>query len=176
MPGEFEPHAATWMMWPERPDIWRDAAVPAQAAFVRLASAIADCEPLRVGASPRQFARARAALPPQVAVLRLPNDDAWMRDTGPTFLLDARGRRRGVDWRFNAWGGLFADCRRDDAVARAVLAHERAPRYRAPMVNEGGALHSDGEGTLLVTEQCLLNPNRNPRLDEAAIEALLKAY
>jgi len=176
MPGEFEPHAATWMIWPERPDIWRERAAPAQAAFVQLASAIATCEPVRVGASPRQLARARAALPASVEVHALPNNDAWMRDTGPTFLIDARGRRRGTDWRFNAWGGLYADCRRDDAVARAVLAHERAPRYRAPMVNEGGAIHSDGEGTLLVTEQCLLNPNRNPRLDEAAIARLLEAY
>jgi agmatine deiminase len=176
MPGEFEPHAASWLIWPERPDIWRAGAVPVQAAFVALVNAIAMCEPVRVGASPRQLARARAALPPAVQVVALPNNDAWVRDTGPSFLLDAAGRRRGVDWRFNAWGGLYADWRRDAGVAQRVLAHERAPRYRAPMVNEGGAIHSDGQGTLMVTEQCLLNVNRNPRLSRARIETLLKAY
>jgi agmatine deiminase len=176
MPGEFEPHAATWLIWPERPDIWRERAVPVQAAFATLVAAIAACEPVRVGASPRQLKRARAALPPGVQVVELPNNDAWVRDTGPTFLLDAAGRRRGVDWQFNAWGGLYADWRRDAAVARRVLAVEGAPRYRPPMVNEGGAIHSDGEGTLLVTEQTLLNPNRNPRLSRERIEALLKGY
>jgi agmatine deiminase len=176
MPGEFEPHAATWLIWPERPDIWRERAAPVQAAFVALVAAIAACEPVRVGASPRQLLRARAALPAGVPVLPLPNNDAWVRDTGPTFLLDAGGRRRGVDWRFNAWGGLYADWRRDAAVAARLLAFEGAPRYRAPMVNEGGAIHSDGQGTLLVTEQCLLNPNRNPRLARERIEALLKGY
>jgi agmatine deiminase len=176
MPGEFEPHAASWLIWPERPDIWRDNAGPVQAEFVALVAAIAACEPVRVGASPRQLRKARAALPPGVPVLELPNNDAWVRDTGPTFLLDAQGRRRGVDWRFNAWGGLYADWRRDAAVAARVLAVEGAPRYRPPMVNEGGAIHSDGEGTLLVTEQTLLNPNRNPRLSRARIEALLKDY
>jgi agmatine deiminase len=176
MPGEFEPHAATWLIWPERPDIWRERAAPVQAAFVALATAIAGCEPVRVGVSPGQLARARAALPATVQVLAMPNNDAWVRDTGPTFLLDSQGLRRGVDWRFNAWGGLYADWRRDAAVARRVLAFEGARRYRAPMVNEGGAIHSDGEGTLMVTEQCLLNPNRNPRLVRERIEGLLKDY
>jgi agmatine deiminase len=115
-------------------------------------------------------------LPAGVQVLALPNNDAWVRDTGPTFLLDAKGRRCGVDWRFNAWGGLYADWRRDAALAARVLALEGAPRYRAPLVNEGGAIHSDGDGTLLVTEQCLLNANRNPRLARERIESLLKDY
>jgi agmatine deiminase len=106
----------------------------------------------------------------------LPNDDAWMRDTGPTFLVNAAGQRRGVDWRFNAWGGLYSNWARDDAVARRVLAIEHSARYRAPMINEGGAIHTDGEGTVMVTEQCLLNPNRNPRLSLFRIEQLLRSY
>jgi agmatine deiminase len=103
-----------------------------------------------------------------------------MRDVGPTFVVDARGRRRGVDWRFNAWGGLqggiYFPWDADDRVAERVLAHERAARYRAPFVLEGGAIHVDGEGTLLTTEECLLNPNRNPTLSRAAIEERLKRY
>ena len=176
MPGEFEAHERSWLIWPERPDIWRQRALPAQQAFALLAAAIARFEPVTVGASPRQFAFARAALLPQIRVVPLPNDDAWVRDTGPTFVVNAAGQRRGVDWRFNAWGGLYSSWARDDAVARRVLALQHCSRYRAPMINEGGAIHTDGEGTLLVTEQCLLNPNRNPRLSLFRIEQLLRSY
>ena len=176
MPGEFEPHAGCWLIWPERPDIWRERALPAQQEFAVLAAAIAQFEPVTVGVSSGQQAFAREALLPHIRLRTLPNNDAWIRDTGPTILVDAAGHRRGVDWRFNAWGGLYADWTRDDAVARRVLALEGFARYRAPIVNEGGAIHSDGEGTLLVTEQCLLNPNRNPRFDRARIDRLLCDY
>jgi agmatine deiminase len=176
MPGEFEAHERCWLIWPERPDIWRERALPAQQAFALLAAAIARFEPVTVGASPRQLSWARSALLPQIRVLPLPNNDAWMRDTGPTFLVNSAGQRRGVDWRFNAWGGLYTNWTRDDVVARRVLAIEHSARYRAPMINEGGAIHTDGEGTVLVTEQCLLNPNRNPRLSLFRIEQLLRSY
>lgn len=176
MPGEFEPHSGCWMLWPQRPDNWREQALPAQQAFVQLAAAIAAFEPLTVGVAPRHLPFARAALLPRIRVVPLPSDDCWMRDVGPTVLVDRRGRRRGVDWRFNAWGGLYRPWRRDDAVAARVLAYEGLARYRAPFINEGGAIHSDGEGTLLVTEQCLLNRNRNPQLGRERIEQLLKDY
>jgi agmatine deiminase len=164
------------MLWPVRTDNWRERALPAQHAFVQLAAAISAFEPLTVGVAPRQFTFARAALLPRIRVVPLPSDDCWMRDVGPTIVVNARGQRRGVDWRFNAWGGLYRLRRRDDAVARRVLERERMDRYRAPFVNEGGAIHVDGEGTLLVTEQCLLNRNRNPRLGRARIEQLLMDY
>jgi agmatine deiminase len=113
-------------------------------------------------------------------VLRLDSNDAWMRDVGPTCVVDGRGAVRGVDWHFNAWGGLdgglYFPWDRDELVARRVLAVEGLARYRAPIVCEGGALHSDGEGTLLVTEECLLNRNRNPQLGRRQIETLLRAY
>jgi agmatine deiminase len=103
-----------------------------------------------------------------------------MRDVGPTCVVNALGEVRGVDWHFNAWGGLsgglYFPWDQDDLVARKVLEIERLARYRAPLVCEGGALHADGEGTLLVTEQCLLNPNRNPKLTVAQVEQLLKQY
>lgn len=180
MPGEFEPHEGTWMLWPERPDNWRLGAGPAQAAFVAVARAIGAFEPVTVGASADQYLFARAALPSAVRVVEISNNDCWMRDTGPTFVVDAAGGRRGVDWIFNAWGGLdgglYFPWDQDDLVARKVLEIEGAGRYRAPLVMEGGAVHSDGQGTLLVTEQCLLNPNRNPGLSRARIEQLLCAY
>jgi agmatine deiminase len=176
MPAEFERHAGCWMLWPKRADNWRAHALPVQESFVLLAAAISRCEPLTVGVSAAQYAFARAALLPRVRLAVLPNDDCWMRDVGPTMVVNARGERRGVDWRFNAWGGIYSPYRRDDAVAGLVLAHERLTRYRAPFVNEGGAIHVDGQGTLMVTEQCLLNPNRNPRLNQSQIEFCLKQY
>lgn len=180
MPAEFEPHAGTWMIWPERPDNWRLGAKPAQTAFAAVAAAIAVSEPVTVGVSAAQYENARAHLPPAVRVVELSSDDAWARDTGPTGVVDANGRVRGVDWRFNAWGGLdgglYFPWDRDDLVARKILEVEGLDRYRAPFVLEGGAIHVDGEGTLITTEECLLNRNRNPDLSRAEIERGLRDY
>ena len=176
MPAEFEAHAGCWMLWPERPDNWRLAGAPAQRSVALVAAAIARFEPVTVGASPAQYARARAQLPARVRVIELSSNDAWMRDVGPSFLVDGRGGLRGVHWQFNAWGGIYRDVERDVAVAQKVLELADAARYRAPMINEGGAFHVDGQGTVLVTEQCLLNPNRNPALSRARIEQLLHRY
>ena len=129
---------------------------------------------MSVGASAQQYAAARAALPPSVRVVELSSDDAWMRDVGPSFVVNAAGAVRGVQWRFNAWGGLYRDCRRDQAVAQKVLELADCDRYCAPLINEGGAIHVDGQGTVLVTEQCLLK--RNPSLSRAQIENVLKRY
>jgi len=177
MPAEFEPHDGCWMIWPERTDNWRLGAKPAQEAFAAVASAIAASEPVTMVVSDAQFENARATLPPEVRVVEVSSDDAWMRDCGPTFLVDGEGGRRGVDWRFNAWGGteggLYFPWDRDDRVAAKVLEIEGADRYRAPIVLEGGAIHVDGEGTVLTTEECLLNPNRNPELSKEQIERVL---
>jgi agmatine deiminase len=179
MPGEFEPHAGCWMLWPERPDNWREAARPAQQAFSQVAAAIAQFEPVTVGVSASQYEIARASLHERVRVVEMSHDDCWMRDVGPTFVVDARGALRGVDWHFNAWGGLqgglYFPWDQDDLVARKVLEIEGGDRYRAPIINEGGAIHVDGEGTALVTEECLLNPNRNPTLSREQVEASLRA-
>jgi agmatine deiminase len=176
MPAEFETHEGCWMLWPERPDNWRARAAPAQHAFAAVAAAIVRFEPVTVGVSAAQYANARAQLHAAVRVVELSSDDAWMRDVGPSFVVNAAGELRGVDWGFNAWGGLYRPHRRDDAVAQKVLELELAPRYRASMINEGGAIHVDGQGTVLVTEQCLLNRNRNPSLDRRQIEARLRRY
>jgi len=180
MPAEFERHAGTWMLWPERLDNWRDGARPAQRAFAAVAAAIAQFEPVSVGVSAVQYEFARAALQPQVRVVELGSNDAWMRDVGPTVVVNAAGRRRAVDWQFNAWGGLqgglYFPWDQDELVARKVAEIEGLDRYAAPLVMEGGSIHSDGQGTLLVTEQCLLNPNRNPALSREQIEKLLRDY
>ncbi len=180
MPGEFMPHAGTWMIWPERPDNWRQGAKPAQKAFTAVAGAIAQFEPVTMAVSARQYQNARGMLPENIRVVEISNNDSWMRDVGPSFLVDGKGGVRGVDWMFNAWGGLdgglYFPWDLDDAVAQKVLEIEGAGCYRAPMVLEGGSIHVDGEGTLLTTEECLLNPNRNPELSREEIEANLKEY
>ena len=134
MPGEFEPHAGCWMLWPERRDNWRLGAEPAQQAFAQVAKAISRYEPVTVGVSASHYEPARQALPARIRVVELSANDAWMRDVGPTFVIDDRGAVRGVDWRFNAWGGpidgLYAPWDLDDQVARKVCEIERVDRYR----------------------------------------------
>ncbi len=180
MPAEYERHSGCWMLWPERTDNWRDGAKPAQSAFAAIATAIAAGEPVTVGASAAQYQNARARLGPAIRVVELSTNDAWIRDSGPTFVIDARGRRRGVDWTFNAWGGLngglYFPWDRDDEVAQKVLEIEAADRYRTPFVLEGGAIHVDGQGTCLTTQECLLNPNRNGPASRADVEGMLKRY
>lgn len=180
MPGEFEPHAGTWMLWPERPDNWRLGARPAQKAFTEVATAISLFEPVTVGVNQRQYSNARSMLPAHVRVVELSNNDSWIRDCGATFVKNDKGEVRGVDWDFNAWGGLLGGLYfpwdLDDMVARKMLEMERVDRYKAPIVLEGGSIHVDGEGTLLTTEECLLNENRNPDLSREEIEDVLKDY
>jgi agmatine deiminase len=180
MPAEFEPHAGCWMLWPERASNWRLGAKPAQAAFAAVATAIATSELVTVGVSSGQFVHARSMLPNPIRLVEMSSDDAWMRDVGPTFVVDKRKDLRGVDWIFNAWGGLggglYFPWDQDELVARKVLEIEGCERYKAPFVLEGGAIHVDGEGTLLTTEECLMNPNRNPQLDKGQLEILLHEY
>jgi len=181
MPAEWAEHDGCWMIWPERPDNWRLGGKPAQEAFAAMATAIAGGGDLvTMVVSERQFDHARDVLPPEIRVVEMTTDDAWMRDVGPTFVVDGKGERRGVDWVFNAWGGaeggLYWPWDHDALVARKVLEIERSGRYRAPLVLEGGSIHVDGEGTVLTTEECLLNRNRNPSLTREQIEEHLRAY
>ena len=180
MPGEFEPHTGCWMAWPERPDNWRGGAKPAQLAYAAVAEAINATDPVTMAVSDAQFEHARSLLSASIRVVEISTDDAWMRDTGPTFVTGPGGGRRGVDWRFNAWGGLdgglYARWDRDDRVARKVLEIEAADRYAAPIVLEGGSIHVDGEGTVLTTEECLLHPNRNPGFTREQLEEILCDY
>jgi agmatine deiminase len=180
MPGEFEPHAGCWLLWPERPDTWRLGAKPAQRAFTAVAAAIAQFESVTMGVSRDQFLNARRILPSHIRVVEISYNDAWIRDCGPTCVVNDKGVVRGVDWNFNAWGGLDAGIYfpwdQDALVARKVLEIERFDRYKADLVLEGGSILVDGEGTLLVTEECLLNSNRNPHLSREEIEEKLREY
>ncbi len=175
MPAEWSPHAACWMGWPCRAEVFGDFCY-ARTAFAAVARAISEFEPVRMIARPEDAADARRLLGGAAEVLEWPLDDSWLRDTGATFVKNAAGEIAGVDWRFNAWGEKYAPFDRDAAVAGRMLRHVGARRFAAPLVMEGGAVHSDGEGTILTTEQCLLHPNRNPSLSREEIEAALKNF
>ena len=179
MPGEFEHHDGCWMLWPERPDTFRLGAKPAQKAYAETAIAISQFERVTIGVSAGQFKNARSILPPHIRVIEMSYNDAWMRDNGPIFVNNGH-EVRVVDWDFNAWGGLeeglYFPWDQDDLVPRKVAEIEWLDRYKAHMVLEGGAITVDGEGTLITTAQCLLNPNRNPHLSQAEIEINLQEY
>lgn len=177
MPAEWELQARTWLLWPQRPDVWRNGGKPAQRAWCGLVEAIARFQPVTVGVNHDQFNHAREVLPPHVRVLEVSNDDVWIRDSGPTFVVDGEGGVRVVDWRFNAHGQVsLPTWERDDMVARKIAEIEAVDRYRAPLVLEGGSIHVDGDGTVLTTEECLLNPNRNPSMTKEEIESQLLRY
>ncbi len=177
MPGEWERHTRCWMAWPCRPETWPEGAFDAAAAaYTDVARAISRFEPVTMVCDPADVADASLACGPGVEILPLPISDSWIRDTGPSFVTDGKGQLAGVHWRFNAWGGNYPDSAKDQQVGRLMLEHLGLRRFEAPLVMEGGSFHVDGEGTLLTTEQCLLNPNRNPNLGKAEIEELLKEH
>ncbi|KAF9592857.1 hypothetical protein IFM89_017822 [Coptis chinensis] len=188
MPAEWETHSQCWMGWPERPDNWRDGAVPGQNAFVRVATAISKFEHVTMCASAAQWSNARSKIPENIRVVEMSMNDSWFRDIGPTFVVrdkapslgDQEHEVAGIDWNFNSWGGIDDGCYRDWSldllVARKILDIENLPRFPQSLILEGGSIHVDGEGTCLTTEECLLNKNRNPHLTKEQVEDGLKMY
>ena len=181
MPGEFEPHEQIFMIWPERPDNWRNGGKPVQEAFVNVAKAISRFEPVTMLASAGQYANARNRLPAEIRVVEASNNDSWIRDCGPTFVKNDKGDLRAVDWEFNAWGGLvdglYFPWDQDNMIAQKVCELERVDSYKTKnFVLEGGSFHVDGEGTVITSEMCLLSEGRNPHLSKAEIEDMLKEY
>ena len=172
LPAEWEPHERTLMGWPCRRELWGAAMEQACADYATVANAIAAFEPVTMiaNAGP-DAAAARAACGAGVEVVELPLDDSWLRDCGPIYVYGEDGRRRAVHFGFNAWGGKFDPYDRDAAVGGLIAERLGDPVVRAPLVLEGGSIVGDGAGTLLTTEECLLNPNRNPGLGREEIEA-----
>lgn len=176
-PGEWEEHERTWMAWPTPAAEWPDWML-AEEAFTYLAHRILDDELLGLVVSREQLGRARKLLSAEVEYVVAEHDDSWMRDIGPTFVLQEQtegDRLGGVDWRFNGWGEKWPHAR-DADIARLILETLGAERVESPLVMEGGGVHFDGEGTLLAVEQSVLHENRNPGLArEEAEQQLLTA-
>lgn len=182
MPGEFETHKSCFMIWPERPDNWRFGGKYAQKVFTLVAKAISKFEPMTVLVNRDQYNNALHMLDSNIRVVEMSNNDSWVRDSGPTFLINDRTKEiRGVDWTFNAWGGLvdglYFPWDQDDMIAKKICSLENRDRYRLDdFVLEGGSIHVDGEGTLITTEECLLSESRNPNFSKEEIEKKLCDY
>lgn len=178
MPAEFAPHKGCIIIFPERADSWQYGAYAARRAFANVAMAIAKSEKVTVLASHAQYQNARRLMPPEIRVVEMSTDDAWARDVSPEFVIDGKGGIRGINWSFNAWGGLvdglYFPWDKDDAVAMKVCDLLDIDVYDASdFVLEGGSISSDGEGTILTTESCLLSKGRNPDMTKEEIERRL---
>lgn len=183
MPAEFSKHSGTIMIWPYRTGSWCYGAKAAQRVFTEIISAISKHERVIVLAGDNQLESAQNALLNlnNVEILNINSDDAWARDTAPTFLVNDKEILRAVDWQFNAWGGeydgLYASWENDDKIPYELCKLKHIDLYNAhPFVLEGGSIHTDGEGTLITTEECLLSTGRNPQLSKSEIEDKLRAY
>lgn len=178
-PAEWQPHAATITGWPFDDDYWEGYLMAARADFARLIGAIARFEPVYVvcrDAEVRQSAQAAlSGCAGTITLLELCVDDVWLRDSGPLWVRNPQGQLLATDWRFNAWGGKYR-WQHDQHVARALAQKMETPAISIDCVMEGGALDINSQGVCLTTRQCLLNPNRNPALNQAQIEAYLKDY
>jgi len=183
MPAEFSKQERIWMLWPWRTDNWNNGAKPAQATYREVARAIAQFEPITIGVRPQDYAAARVFLDgiENLDIVEMTSDDSWIRDCGPTFVINGKGGVRAVHWHFNAWGGLYDGLYfpwdQDELVGVKVADLAGVDRYRPDeLVLEGGSIHVDGEGTVITTEMCLLSPGRNPDLTREQIEGYLSEY
>lgn len=183
MPGEFEPHDGCIMIWPVRPGSWPHGGAAAKRAFCRVAKAISESEIVFFLADREHIEEVKKFTMEieNVKILEIESNDAWARDVCPTFVTDGRNNRIGIDWKFNAWGGeydgLYRHWDKDDRVAAEFCRQTCEEVFDAhPFVLEGGSVHSDGQGTILTTEACLLSKGRNPDLTKAQIEERLKSF
>jgi agmatine deiminase len=200
-PAEWEPQASVWLSWPRNPATWPEHFEPVPGEFAQFVRLLAEYEPVNILAGGKEVmeqARSLVGDLKNVTLHDIPTNDAWCRDHGPTFLGRGQGtgdRRQGtgnssvspspplplspsalVDWGYNAWGGKYPPFDLDNQVPRRI-AEVQGRRVLTPgIILEGGAIDGNGCGTILTTESCLLNPNRNPQLDRAGVEGYLRGY
>ncbi|ODA39070.1 agmatine deiminase family protein [Desulfosporosinus sp. BG] len=181
MPAEWVKHSRTFISWPvQRSMCYPEDYETVCFGYAEIIKAIAEFEPVTVVMNPVDVEESEMLVHlfknERIEGLAIEHNDAWLRDNGPTFLVNDVGEVAGVNWHFNAWGGKYASWDLDDQVAPQILNFVGLKRFDAPLVMEGGSLHVDGKGTLLTTEECLLNANRNPELTKEQIEAELKKF
>ena len=180
MLAEWKKHQQTFMEWPVEEAEWPGPFHEVLSGFTNIVKKIAEFEPVAVITSPASTREAADYLhdtptPNPIRLLEIEHNDSWIRDNGPTFVVNPQKEVAGINWKFNAWGGKYRFAE-DDKVAPELLARLGIPRFDAPFILEGGSIHVDGDGTLLATEECLLNQNRNPRLGKTEMEELLQGY
>ena len=176
MPPEWSAHAGCLMAWPSRAELWDGRLVAAKLDYAAVATAIAAFEPVLMVCNPGHADEVRNLCGAQVTPLEIPINDSWARDSGPAFVCNAEAEVAVVAFEFNAWGNRWNPHDDDAALGRRLAEHLSLPCFHAPFVLEGGSFFVDGEGTVITTEQCLLNPNRNAHLSRAQIEQGLQDY
>lgn len=189
-PAEWEPHTGTWLSWPVNPDTWPGTFERIPAAFAKFVAAIARFEPVNVLANSRVAESARVLIDEacaasaagfEVSLFDIEVNDAWCRDYGPIFLNAKPAAidtipQIAIDWDYNSWGGKYPPWDNDAAVAGTICMAVGVPTVKPGFILEGGAIDGNGDGMILTTVNCLLNPNRNPGLTRHQMEALLRKH
>jgi agmatine deiminase len=194
-PAEWEPQASVWLAWPRNPNTWPDHFEPVPGEFAQFVRLLAEYEPVNVLAGGREvMAQAKSLVGDlkNVILHDIPTNDSWCRDHGPTFLSanpkshisnprspipDLKSSPPAlVDWGYNAWGGKYPPYDLDNEVPRHIADLQNRRRFVPGIILEGGAIDGNGDGCILTTKSCLLNPNRNPQLGQADIERYLRDY
>jgi agmatine deiminase len=186
MPAEWEPHEGTWLSWPHKQESWPGAFEEVPGVFVEMVRFLAESERVRINVADQAMAESvhgllkNAGVDARAVSFHLnPTNDAWCRDHGPIYVVrDNEGRRERAitDWKYNAWGDKYPPYDLDNLVPGRIAAEFDEPRFETGIVLEGGSIDVNGQGTLLTTEACLLNPNRNRHLSKAEIEKYLRDY
>lgn len=181
MPAEWHPHAGTWLTWPKDPETWPDRVSQVEEIYLEMIAALAPHETVNLLVDDEvaeNNVRQRCNFPAanNIRFHRLKTIDSWIRDYGPNFLINNEGSRAFNDWIFNAWGDKYETLKQDDQVPRMLEPILQLARFEPGIVMEGGSIEVNGAGCVLTTEQCLLNPNRNPQLSRTEIEEYLKNY
>lgn len=181
MPAEWHPHEATWLTWPKDPETWPDRVTQVEQIYLDMIAALTPHEIVNLLVDDEETeaairARVSAATAAQIHFHHLQTVDSWMRDYGPNFLVGPNGEVAFNDWIFNAWGNKYEELKRDDSVPQRLESFLKLKRFSPGIVMEGGSIEVNGAGCVLTTEQCLLNPNRNPELSRQQIEQYLTDY
>jgi agmatine deiminase len=179
-PAEWEPQASVWLSWPRNHATWPDHFEPVPAEFAQFVRLLAEYEPVNILAGGRSVMEQAEALVGDlinVTLHDIPTNDAWCRDHGPTFLAGPESLPPAlVDWEYNAWGGKYPPYELDNLVPRRIAQLQHRRHFDPGIILEGGAIDGNGKGTILTTESCLLNPNRNPQLSREEVERYLRDY
>ena len=181
MPAEWHPHTATWLTWPKDPETWPDRVQLVEAIYLDMIAALTPHEFVDLlvdDEETEQLVRTNCspAVASRIRFHHIRTVDSWIRDYGPNFLIGANGEGAFNDWIFNAWGNKYEVLKKDDRIPQLLEPFLKLKRFSPEIVMEGGSIEVNGAGCVLTTEQCLLNPNRNPELSRAEIEQYLKDY
>jgi len=181
MPAEWHPHHSTWLTWPKDPETWPNRVTQVEDIYLEMIAALAPHEIVDLLVDDKDaehVARARCsdAVASRIRFHHIQTVDSWIRDYGPNFLVGPNGEGAFNDWIFNAWGNKYEELKKDDSVPQRLESFLKMKRFSPGIVMEGGSIEVNGAGCVLTTEQCLLNPNRNPEFSRAEIEQYLKDY